>query len=257
MSEKEYTWREVLREATPLCLSYVPIGLACGVLLHASGLSTLIIALLSCIVYSGGAQFLIASMLTIHTPIGSFFLMLFFLELRYALLGSSLSHYLRKETHPFILRFAFSLNDENYAVNYLKFATDKYWKPKNALLVEHYALISWASSNVIGSLIGSSLKINLVVVDFALTALFLYMVTMQSKKRIIIATAVLSGLLSIMFCCLFKSTLGIILATIMASTMGFLVDHYLRKNRPNSPLLYKVHGPELHHRKTTENDINS
>ena len=134
MKKEPANWLAVLKIAMPLCLSYIPIGLACGVLLHAGGLNTWLVALVSLIVYSGGAQFLIATMLTIHAPISQIVIMLFFLELRYALLGSSLSHYLKKSSHKFILGFAFSLNDENYAVNYLEFATDKYWTPSNALL---------------------------------------------------------------------------------------------------------------------------
>ncbi|MGV0168607.1 AzlC family ABC transporter permease [Furfurilactobacillus sp. WILCCON 0119] len=227
----------------PLCLSYIPIGLACGVLLHAGGLNTWLIGLLSLIVYSGGAQFLIATMLTIHAPISQIIIMLFFLELRYALLGSSLSHYLKNSSHRFLLGFAFSLNDENYAVNYLKFATDKFWTPGNALLVEHYALYTWALSNIVGSLVGSSLKINLVIVDFALTALFLYMVTMQVKRRLTLLTAILSGVLSAFFCVSLKSTLGIVIATLLASTAGFLADRVIRSMAPDSALLYKVRGP--------------
>ncbi|MCP6717626.1 AzlC family ABC transporter permease, partial [Klebsiella pneumoniae] len=84
----------------------------------------LLTALISVMVFSGGAQFLIASMLTINAPMTTIILMMFFLELRYALLGSSLSRYLKGQSLPFIFTFAFSMNDENYAVNYLKFATD-------------------------------------------------------------------------------------------------------------------------------------
>ncbi|GAB6092725.1 AzlC family ABC transporter permease [Furfurilactobacillus curtus] len=243
MKKEQANWLAVLKVAMPLCLSYIPIGLACGVLLHAGGLNTWLIGLVSLIVYSGGAQFLIATMLTIHAPISQIVIMLSFLELRYALLGSSLSHYLKKSSHRFILGFAFSLNDENYAVNYLKFATDKFWTPGNALLVEHYALYTWALSNVIGSLIGSSLTINLVIVDFALTALFLFMVTMQVKRRLTLLTAILSGLLSAFFCVTMQSTLGIVIATLLASTAGFLADRVIRSMAPDSSLLYKVRGP--------------
>jgi 4-azaleucine resistance transporter AzlC len=243
LKKEPANWLAVLKIAMPLCLSYIPIGLACGVLLHAGGLNTWLVALVSLIVYSGGAQFLIATMLTIHAPISQIVIMLFFLELRYALLGSSLSHYLKKSSHKFILGFAFSLNDENYAVNYLKFATDKYWTPSNALLVEHYALYTWAFSNVVGSLIGSSLHINLVIVDFALTALFLFMVTMQVKRRLTLLTAILAGALSAFFCVALKSTLGIVIATLLASTAGFLADRVIRSMAPGSSLLYKVRGP--------------
>ena len=136
-------WLEVLGVSMPLCLSYIPIGLACGILLHAAGFNFIMILIVSIVVFSGGAQFILASLLTINAPLSSIFLTLFFLELRYALLGSSLSKYIKSESQHFIWLFAVSMNDENYAINYLKFATDKKWTPKDALMVEHYSLISW------------------------------------------------------------------------------------------------------------------
>lgn len=42
------------------------------------------------------------------------------------------------------------MNDENYAINYLKFVTDKNWSAKDALLVEYYSLASWATGNLLG-----------------------------------------------------------------------------------------------------------
>lgn len=146
----EARWKETFKVAWPLCLSYTPIGLACGILLHAAGFNTLLTGLVSLVIFSGGAQFLIAQMLTVNAPILTIVLMLFFLELRYALLGSSLSKYLQGESRSSIFTFALSLNDENYAVNYLKFATDKHWTPNDARQVEHWSLLFWTVSNIVG-----------------------------------------------------------------------------------------------------------
>nr|WP_225418132.1 MULTISPECIES: AzlC family ABC transporter permease [Levilactobacillus] len=227
----------------PLNLSYIPIGLACGILLHAAGFNTLLTGLVSILIFSGGAQFLIATMLTINSPLLSIVLMLFFLELRYALLSSSLSPYLKGQSNRFLFAFAISLNDENYAINYLKFATDKKWTGKEALMVEHYSLLFWAVSNVIGSLIGSTLKIDLGVVNFALTALFLYMIVMQIKNRLTIAICVLSGVLAALCMMLTKSTLGLVISTIIASLIGFFLETTLRKRLPDSHWLWKLRSP--------------
>lgn len=97
-----------------------------------------------------GAQFTLASLLVSDAPITSIFMTLFFLELRYALLGSSLSRYMRSESQKLVLIFSASMNDENYAINYLKFVTDKNWSAKDALLVEYYSLASWATGNLLG-----------------------------------------------------------------------------------------------------------
>ena len=110
MEKTEARWVEVFKVSLPLCLSYVPIGLACGILLHAAGFNPLLTLLVSVLVFSGGAQFLIASMLTTNTPMQTIVIMLFFLELRYALLGSSLSQYIKGTSKKFLYFFAVSLN---------------------------------------------------------------------------------------------------------------------------------------------------
>ncbi|GEO67971.1 branched-chain amino acid ABC transporter [Levilactobacillus spicheri] len=239
----EPLWRSTLRVAMPLNLSYIPIGLACGILLHAAGFNTLLTGLVSILIFSGGAQFLIATMLTINSPLLSIVLMLFFLELRYALLSSSLSPYLKGQSNRFLFFFAVSLNDENYAINYLKFATDKKWTGKEALMVEHYSLLFWALSNLIGSLIGSALKIDLGIVNFALTALFLYMIVMQIKNRLTLLICVIAGLLAALCMMIVKSTLGLVISTIIASLIGFALESTLRKYLPESHWLWKLRSP--------------
>ena len=107
-------WLEVLGIAMPLCLSYIPIGLACGILLHAAGFNFIMTLVVSIVVFSGGAQFILASLLTIHAPLTSIFVTLFFLELRYALLGSSLSKYIKNESQHFIWLFSVFYKFTNY-----------------------------------------------------------------------------------------------------------------------------------------------
>src|SRR5699024_2034848 len=87
------------------------------------------------------------------------------------------------------------LNDENYAVNYLKFATDKSWTPKDALAVEHWSLLFWSVANFIGSLVGNLLPMEnyLDIVDFALTAMFIYMIVMQIRNKLTILVSFISG----------------------------------------------------------------
>ncbi|WP_283680221.1 AzlC family ABC transporter permease [Lentilactobacillus sp. Marseille-Q4993] len=241
-AQKPY-WRRILDVSLPVDLSYIPIGLACGILLHASGFNIYMTALVSILVFSGGAQFLIASLLATNAPMFSVVLMLFFLELRYALLGSSLSKYLHGRSLGFTALFAASMNDENYAINYLKFSTDKKFTPRDALNVEHYTLAFWTVSNIIGSVIGSAIKIDLTVVHFALTALFLYMIVMQLKNGLIMLICVISAFLAAYFMVLTKSTLGLVISTLIASFIGFSIEALIRKYAPANGLLRNIKNP--------------
>lgn len=239
----------------PLCLSYLPIGIACGILLHAAGMNFVLILLISILVFSGGAQFILASLLVIDAPVYSIFTTLFFLELRYALLGSSLSKYFKNESQKMVLLFSASMNDENYAINYLKFATDKNWTARDAVMVEHYSLISWASGNLIGGLIGSAVSIDLTIVDFALTALFIYMIVMQIQNNITFVMFLLSIAISFFFLLLTHNTIGIILSTLTTSLIGFAIENRVRKYAKNPDktwILRKVRRPRI--TKTTVED---
>lgn len=249
-------WLENLGIAMPLCLSYLPIGIACGILLHAAGMNFLLTLLVSVVVFSGGAQFILASLLVLDAPVSSIFMTLFFLELRYALLGSSLSKYFRNEKQRMVLLFAASMNDENYAVNYLKFATDKNWTTRDAIMVEHYSLISWAGGNLIGGLIGSAVSIDLKIVNFALAALFIYMIVMQIQNNITFLICLLSVITSLFFLLLTRNTIGIILSTLTTSLIGFAVENRVKKysqDPKHTWILSKIRRPRI--TKTTMEDV--
>lgn len=236
-------WLKAFKATLPLMISYLPIGIAAGILLKTGGFAVWMIVLVSLFVFSGGAQFLIASAIITGTPVFTITLLLFFLELRYALLGTSLSKYLKNETKPFIFRFAFSMNDENYAVNYLKFSTDKKWTAKDALLVEYFSLLSWTVGNIIGGFLGTKITIDLPIVHFALTAMFLYMVTMQLKRRILFVPVIISVVVSVLSVVLLKSTLGLIVGTLVAATAGYLLERYLKANYHDSAMLKRIKNP--------------
>ncbi|WP_057737793.1 AzlC family ABC transporter permease [Liquorilactobacillus uvarum] len=244
MKKEEPRWLEVLKIALPLCLSYIPIGLACGILLNVAGFNVILTGLVSILVFSGGAQFLLASMLTANAPMHTVLIMLFFLELRYALLGSSISQYLRNTSKKFLYIFAVSLNDENYAVNYLKFATDKSWTPKDALMVEHYSLIFWTFANIVGSLIGNLLSVDLAIVDYALTALFIYMIVMQVANKLTIVVSFVAAVFAIISMVVLKSTMGLVVSTLLASFVGFVTEDYLVKRGKKRGFLLKKIKPK-------------
>ena len=82
-------------------------------------------------------------------------------------------------------------------------------------------------------------KINLEIVDFALTSLFLYMIVMQIRNKLTILISAFSAVLAVIFMCLLKSTMGLVVATIIASLTGFAIENYLRKHGREKGFLLK------------------
>ena len=243
--DKTVAWREALRAVMPLCLSYIPVGLACGILLQQVGFNVYLTAFLSIIVFSGGAQFLVASMLSAQAPAYSIIIMTLFLELRYMLLSSSMSTLMKKEKRRFIALFSQSLNDENYAVNYLKYSTDPTWNSKKALYVNWFSLLSWLLSNMIGTMLGSLITLDADLVHFALTAMFIFMFVMQMKDAKLIFTGLFSGVLAVIFMIIFQNTFGLIMATVLASLCGYALEHYFKKQTSDKKAVENETNPPI------------
>ncbi|EOS7883689.1 AzlC family ABC transporter permease [Enterococcus hirae] len=243
--KKSAPWLQALHAVMPLCLSYIPVGLACGVLLQKVGFDPILTGLLSILVFSGGAQFLVASMLTTQASFATTLLMVFFLELRYTLLGSSLSGFMKKEKRLFLAVFSQSLNDENYAVNYLKYSTDPTWNKRKALYVNWFSMASWTGSNMIGNMFGSVIHVDADLVHFALTAMFIFMFVMQMKNKLLIFTGLFSGVLGVTFMVMFPNTLGLIAATVIASFAGFALEKAFKKEKAKKLKRLKNRGKHV------------
>ena len=95
MSKKE--WLAGMKAIYPVCFGYIPMGLACGVLLQQAGYHWLAVMLMSLIIYGGASQFMIASMTVAGAGLLEMVIMIFFINLRHLLMSSSLAHRIREK----------------------------------------------------------------------------------------------------------------------------------------------------------------
>jgi predicted branched-subunit amino acid permease len=79
----------------PICLGYLPIGMAFGVLAQKAGLTPLQIGLMSILVFAGSSQFIAVSMLTGGASAPAIIATTFVVNLRHVLMSSALAVYLR------------------------------------------------------------------------------------------------------------------------------------------------------------------
>jgi len=87
-----------LSAAWPICLGYIPIGLAFGVLAQKAGLDPIEIMLMSILVFAGSSQFIAVSMLSTGAGAVSIIITTFAVNLRHLLMSSSLAVFLGNTT---------------------------------------------------------------------------------------------------------------------------------------------------------------
>jgi 4-azaleucine resistance transporter AzlC len=158
----------VLSLSIPVAMGYVPLGMVYGFLAVKAGLSIGVTLAASLLIFAGAAQFVMISMLAAGLPLGAVALATLIINLRHVFYGLSL---LKRLPTRLAARWymVFGLTDETYSL----LTTLPPGTP-----VAHQVLITalnhgwWVLGSLLGAVLGTQAQINVVGLDFALTALF-------------------------------------------------------------------------------------
>ncbi len=204
--------------AWPICLGYIPIGLAFGVLAQKTGLTPLQIGLMSIFVFAGSSQFIAVSMLAGGASWLSIVATTFTVNLRHLLMSSSLAVFLHRAPKGWLSLMAYGVTDESFAVNYIRFRGGA-WGISQALAVNHLSNFVWVVSTVAGGYSGRYIPSGAFGIDYALMAMFICLLAFQLRGAKHIWTGVISGGLATIFSILIPGNSYVILASIAAATI--------------------------------------
>ena len=171
-------FRKAVQLTFPVCLGYVPLGIAFGMLLSDGGYGVIWSFLMASTIFAGSMQFVMVALLSANASLVSAALLTFLVQSRHLFYGLSLIERYRHFPLWKRLYMIFSLTDETYS---LVSAMDE--KEDDLLF-----LISLLNHGywIIGCVLGSLLK-NLVPFDtsgfeFMMTALFVCIVVEQFQS---------------------------------------------------------------------------
>jgi 4-azaleucine resistance transporter AzlC len=208
-------------EAWPICLGYIPIGMAFGVLAQKAGLTPLEIGLMSVIVFAGSSQFIAVSMISSGASIAAIILTTFAVNLRHLLMSSSLSVFLKRASRLKLTVFAYGVTDESFAVNYVKFKQGG-WDHNSALVVNHLPNMTWIAFTTLGGYGGRFIPEGAFGIDYALIAMFICLLSFQLRAWKYVFTAIVAGISAVVLALIIPGNWYIVLASVIAATMGIL-----------------------------------
>jgi len=214
---------QALNAALPVWLGYAAVGIPFGVLAAKQGLTPLMIALMSAIVFAGSSQFIAVSMFGAGAGMLSIIITTFFVNLRHVLMSSALALHLKGHSRWLLSLYAYGVTDESFAVNLTRF-TQGDWDIRRALFVNHSANIVWCISTVAGGYVGAVIPEGALGIDYALTAMFLALLVLQTTTWLMASVALLSGLLAVVLAGLWPGNWHVIVATIIAATAGVVIQ---------------------------------
>ncbi len=216
-----------IRQAIPVMLAYIPLGLAFGVLAAEAGLSVAEITLMSALVFTGAGQYIAIGIIAAGGSALTIILANLLVNLRYFLFSTSLVPPLKVLPTGAASALMLGLTDETYAVAAVHFRENPATIPYLAgLNVSSY--LSWVGSSFLGASLGSIItNTEQLGLDFALPAMYtiLLILVISERKHLLVAGA--SALVCLVVACLFPATLGnlsnIIIASLAAATLGVII----------------------------------
>jgi len=207
------------KAAWPICLGYIPIGLAFGVLAQKAGMTGFQIALMSSMVFAGSSQFIAVSMLANGSAALAVIITAFFVNLRHLLMSSSLAVLLQNQHRGKLSIFSYGVTDESFAINYTRLLSGD-WDLNRALVLNHTANACWILSTIAGGFFGHLIPAHSLGIDYALIAMFICLLVFQLTSRLIVLTAIIAGMLSVALDLWIPGNSYIVLASVMAATIG-------------------------------------
>ncbi|MBW2561744.1 MAG: AzlC family ABC transporter permease [Deltaproteobacteria bacterium] len=226
-------WVEILKDgvigAWPICLGYLAIGLAFGVIAQKAGLSPVEIGLMSLLVYAGSSQFIAVSMLSAGAGIVPIVITTFTVNLRHMLMSSSLATFMRNLGICRLSLFAYGVTDESFALNSAKFRSGK-WDWRRALVLNHTTNLTWIASTVAGGFGGQFIPAGALGIDYALSAMFICLLIFQLRGRLYVIVAIIAGLLAVGLSLILPGNSYIVIASVIAAALGVI----LKRSRTSS-----------------------
>ena len=208
--------------AWPICLGYMPIGLAFGVLAQKAGLTPLEIGLMSVIVFAGSSQFIAVSMLAAGASIVSIVATTFIVNLRHFLISSALAVYLKNAGSKKLSFFAYGVTDESFAINLARFR-DEHWDLYSALVTNFTANFTWIITTMIGGIGGQFIPAHAFGIDYALIAMFICLLVFQIRVFLYVIVAVIAGIMALFLSMLIPCNSYIVIASMAAAAIGVVL----------------------------------
>lgn len=221
--------KRVVAQFWPIMLSYVPVGLACGVLEAKAGMTPWMAALMAAGYLSGSGQFMMSNLWIAGLSIPSIAASVATISTRFALYSASLAPHLAGASKREQLAVTATLTEEAFGVSVEALACDPTWTPALAFTLNFALLTTWAISCAAGCMLGAAVDIPTAVAGFACTSLFIFLLFTQEPSRPNIAAALVAVLAVCLLKCVGASGVAVPVGAVTGVVAALAVAAVLRE----------------------------
>lgn len=220
-----------LKGIAPILLGVFPFGLIYGILAASAGLSTFMAQAMSLIVFAGSAQFVIAQLTAINTPLMVIAITAAVVNIRHMLYSASVAPHLRTLSTPWKMLLAYLLTDEAYAVAITRYALPPAAQMRGESRQNaHWFFLgaglglwsTWQITTAVGIFVGAQIPPSWEL-DFSLPLTFIALVAPMIKERAAAVTVVVAGAAALLVFHM-PLKLGLVTAILIGIVAGLLTE---------------------------------
>ena len=232
-----YITRRVLQKDAPIILGYWVLGMACGMLGEKAGLDPFLMFIMSVLAFAGSSQFIGIAMMLQSASYISIALTILMVNLRYSLFTSTLAPLVARKSGLYTTLFSYGTTDETFALNLSSFQDEEeHWTHEEALGLDLLSMVVWAIANAFGCYASRLVHLDLSLVSYILTAMFLGIWSNYLKNRTMIITGLAAGVLAVLLSQVVPYKLHIVLASLIPSGLAaWLYLKHEKKTQPAEP----------------------
>lgn len=171
-------FRAGLRDALPVALGYVPLGISYGMFAHSVGLPWWLATITALVIYAGSMEFVAAGMLVGGAPLATAATTALFVNSRHLVYGLSVP--LERVRNPLLRAYAIhALTDEMYAVC-ISLPREALTGPR-LVAIAASAQFYWVLGTTVGAVFATLVPFDLSFMGFAIVALFVILAINAAK----------------------------------------------------------------------------
>lgn len=213
-----------MKEAVPVVLGYLPIGMAYGILGVSAGVPAWAVIGMSVVVFAGSAQLVGVSLMGAGASPATLLATTLLLNLRHLLYSSALVPKIERMSKGRLAWVAAELTDETFVM--ATRAAEKRGRLAFPFLAGLNGLsqLSWLAGSAVGALAGSFVgDPGRWGLDYALTAMFIGLLALQLHGRRELMVAAVAAAASLLLAVVGVGAWGALAATIVASVAGMFL----------------------------------
>lgn len=176
--------KKTLPVAAPIMAGYLAIGIPCGIMEAAVGVPAWACFVVSATFYTGSGQFMFSNMVMAGLSPVAIIASIALVHTRQILYSAAFAPFFSTTNRVLTFFFSATVTDETFGVNLDKFSrAEPGWTAREAFAINIESMLSWASANFIGAVVGPMLAIPTEITSFAMTAIFICLLVGQRMSR--------------------------------------------------------------------------